>query len=232
MWSTLLFSLACSAPPDPDARLRAGDLPGAAAAWEAKNGAPLDVAHPVAVVLSLRAPRDPSITTATIAETVAVTRFLESMPAVRSKPLDLVFDHMADLGAALDALAMPPALVVVGRSENASDTDPFTSPRALLPWKGGRIVTWASVAAGAAPGAFEALGALIDANPPVNLVTIAMRDATGHLHLTMELRAGAWFAAGASDAYVGARVVLAADSVRDFGGAALRVKQGAGFVRR
>ena len=44
MWSTLLFSLACSASPDPDARLRAGDLPGAAAAWASlvlqRRGAP------------------------------------------------------------------------------------------------------------------------------------------------------------------------------------------------
>jgi len=232
MWSPLLLSLACSAPPDPDALLRAGDLPGAAAAWADANGAPLDTAHPVAVALSLRAPRDPSITTASIAEAVELALCLEAMPPVRLQPLDLSYGTMADLGAALDALAVLPALVVVGRSENAADTDPYTSPHALLPWKGGRIVTWASVPASGPSGAIEALGASIDANPPVNLVTLAMRDATGDLHLSVELRSGAWFTAGASDAYAAARVVLAAESVRDFGGAALREKQGAGWVRR
>lgn len=243
----LLLTFACKAPPDPDARLRAGDLDGAAAAWQALHSSPLDVGHPAAVSLAARAPRDPAITVAVLVDTLDAVRLLEQAPHKRTEALDLTFDRMADLGAALDALAEGPAILVVGRSENPADRDPYTTD-AALPWKGGRLVGFARGASAprsaprsalpsalpSAPrsGPLEALGATVDANPPAKLVTLGAADESGALYLHVERRDGIWQVISASEAHAGARLVLAADSVRDYGGATLRERQGGGFVRR
>ncbi|MDP2314713.1 MAG: hypothetical protein Q8P41_17550 [Pseudomonadota bacterium] len=233
----LLLLAACTGrgAPDPDAKLRGGDLDGAAAAWQAAHGEPLDLDHPAAQALALRAPRDPSITTASLADTVAVARFLEQAPIVRTQSLDLSFARMADLGAALDALAVPPALFAIGRSESLGDRDPYL-PGAALPWKGGRIVGWARLpgepATAGTPGPLEAFGATLDANAPAKLVTIGVSDASGDVYLNVERREDAWWVVAASNADAGARLVLAAESVRDYGGATLRTREGEGFVRR
>lgn len=226
----LLLTLACSGTPDPDALLRTGDLDGAAAAWKVVHGTPLDTDHPVAHVLAMRAPRDPAITVATIADTVGAVRFLEQAPLKRTEALDLTIERLADLGAALDTLAEPPALVVVGRSENLADRDPYTT-NAPLPWKGGRILGIVRSPSTAADP-FARLGAGLDADPPPKLVVIGVSDATGVVYLNLERQGGLWAVLAASDADAGARLVLAADAVRDYGAPTLRERQGRGFVRR
>ncbi|MDP2311094.1 MAG: hypothetical protein Q8P18_34055 [Pseudomonadota bacterium] len=231
MLAILLLVLACKSPPDPDARLRAGDLEGAAVAWEALHGSPLDVAHPAAVSLAARAPRDPSITAALLVDTLEAVRLLEQAPVKRTEELDLTFDRFTDLGAALDALAEGPAMVAVGRSETFADRDPYTTD-APLPWKGGRLVGFALTPSIPPAGPFEALGAALDANPPAKLVTVGVSDVSGILYLNVERRDGTWWAISASNGRAGARLVLAAASVRDYGGATLRERQGGGFVRR
>ncbi len=236
MLSFLLLAFACSGPPDPDARLRAGDLDGAAAAWQSVHGVPLDIAHPAAVSLAARAPRNPAVTTALLADTLDAVRFLEQAPVKLTQALDLTFDRLADLGAALDILGVGPTLLVVGRSETPVDPDPYTT-NADLPWKGGRLVGFAftEVTSGsppAAPGPLQAFGARVDANPPANLVTLGLRDGTGEVYLNAERGQGTWVVISASNAGVGARLVLAAESVHDYGAATLRERQGRGVVRQ
>jgi hypothetical protein len=233
MLTSLLLVFACSGPPDPDARLRAGDLDGAAAAWQSVHGVPLDIAHPAAVALAARAPRNPAITTVVLAATVDAVRFLDKAPATRTEALDLTFDRLADLGAALDILGVGPTLLVVGRSRTPVDPDPYTT-NADLPWRGGRLVGFASGAPSgpppAAPGPIEAFGATVDANPPAKLVTFGIRDGTGHVYMNAERQYGIWVVISASNARVAARLLLAADSVRDYGAATLRERRGRGVV--
>lgn len=233
MLLSLLLALACSAPsaPDPDARLRAGDLQGTAAAWEAVHGAPLDVVHPAAEALAARAPRDPSITAAVLVESLDALRLLEDAPVKRTEVLDLTFDRLADLGAALQALGEGPTMFAVGRSESPMDRDPYTTD-AELPWKGGRLVGYAYTVPGGASGTFAALGAKVDANPPAKLVTIAARDATGSVFLNVQRQGDIWSVISASNAHVGARLLLAASAVHDYGESTLRERQGRGIVRR
>lgn len=233
MLPILLLAIACfDAPaPDPDALLRAGDLDGVAVAWEALHGTALDVRHPAAQALAIRAPRDPSITAATLVDTLLAIRFLENAPLTRTETLDFTFTSLADFGAALDVLADGPAMMAVGRSETRADKDPYTT-NAPLPWKGGRLVGHARKPASGASGAFEAFGATVDANPPVKLVTIGLADSTGMVYISIERREGRWFVLGTSDAHVGARLVLASETVRESGAAVLREREGRGFVRR
>jgi hypothetical protein len=227
MWwmGLLLVSLGvgCRAP-DPDGKLRAGDLAGAAVAWEAVRHTPLDIDHPAAEALAARAPRDATITAERIADTMDAIRFLEQAPRKGTKAVDLTFPSFTDWFTALDSLAEPPALVVVGRSESIGDHDPYTQGGAL-PWKGGRVVGWAHTD-------LAALGRTIDADPPARLIVVGMRDATGVVYVNVERKDGEWAALAADDAFAAARLVLAAQSVRDYGGATLRERQGRGFLRR
>ncbi len=220
-WTLALWLLGCA--PDPDARLRDGDLAAAASA-SARRGVPLDIDHPVAEILAVRARTDATITTASIADAMEAVRFLEQAPIIRKQGLDLSFARFEDLGAALDALAEGPALLVVGRSENLADKDPFLMG-GDLPWKGGRLVGWARTD-------LAALGRRLDADPPPKLVVVGVRDDSGSVYLNIERRDAAWWPVAASDAVVAARLVLAAEAVRDYGGPALREREGGGFVRR
>ena len=215
MWTFL--ALAACRPADPDALLHAGDLPGAGAA------ARVDVAHPVGDLLAFRARTDPSVTIEGIADAVDAVRLLEGAPVVRTQPLDLSFARMEDLGAALEALAEGPSILAVGRADGRGDGDPYTG--GPIPWRGGRVVGWAR-------HDLAALGKQVDADPPPRLVTVAARDATGSVFLGVERREGAWWILSVADPEAAARVVLAAESVRDYGGPALRARRGGGFVRR
>ncbi len=215
------------APPDPDARLRAGDLVGAAGAWRELHGALLDTDHPVAEILAIRATGDQPVTTIALEDAMAAVRLLEQAPSAGTRELDLSFTSFTDWFRALEALAVPPMLVVVGRSEGRGDRDPYTAGGAL-PWKGGRIVGWAR-------SDVARLGSEIEGNPPARLVVVAMRDATGSVFVNLERRDGAWWTVAASRPEIAARLVLAADAIRDYGGpapgAALRAREGAGFVQ-
>ncbi|MFN7143169.1 MAG: hypothetical protein ACK4YP_05290 [Myxococcota bacterium] len=220
---TLLLLAACGAP-DPDALLHKGDLDGATVAYAERAGAPLDVEHPVAEILAGRARSDATVTTGAIADAMDAVRFLEQAPIIRTQGLDLTFDRFEDLGAALDVLAEGDALLVVGRSEGLGDKDPYLMGGAL-PWKGGRVVGWAR-------RDMKAFGKSIDANPPPKVLVVGVRDATGAVYVNVERRDGVWAALSSSDAKAAARLVLAADAVRDYTGPALRTREGGGFVRR
>jgi hypothetical protein len=215
MWAWLLLAACRSA--DPDALLHQGDLPGAAAA----SG--LDLDHPVAEVLAFRARRDPTVTVAAIADAVEAVRVLEGAPAVRTQPLDLSFASLEGFGAALDALREGPAILVIGRADGRGDGDPYTD--GPLPWRGGRVIGWARAD-------LAALGRSVDADPPPRLVVLAAQDDTGSVYLNVERRGDAWWVLAVSDPHLAARLVLAAESVRDYGAAALRERQGGGIVRR
>jgi hypothetical protein len=61
---------------------------------------------------------------------------------------------------------------------------------------------------------------------------VAARDATGAIWFGVERREGAWWVVTASHREEGARLVLAAESARDYGAATLRARRGGGLVRR
>jgi hypothetical protein len=221
---TLAFLLAACGPADPDARLRAGDLPGAAEAHAAKHGVPLDIEHPIAEILATRARADTTITTAAIADAVEAARLLEQAPMIRLKSLDLSFARFEDLGAALDALAEGPALLAVGRAENLGDKDPYLTG-GDLPWKGGRISAYGRAS-------LATVGRGLDAHPPPKVVVVGMRDATGEVYVNVEWRDGAWWSVASATPEAAARLLLAAEAVGDYGGPALRAREGGGFIRK
>lgn len=213
----ILWALAC-ADPDPDALLRQGRLEEAGAA------AGFDPAAPVAQILAGRARRDPSITVATVREAIAAVTLLDGAPQTRTQTLDVPIERLADLGAAADVLAEGARRMAIGRSETLADQDPWTHA-VPLPWKGGRLV-------GSATTNLESLGARLDADPPVKLVTVGLEDTTGRVYITLQHRDGEWDPVSASDAEAGARLALAAGAVRDYGGAALRARMGGGLRAR
>ena len=155
-----MFALLLScARPDPDVLLRAHDLDGASAAWATRHGQELDIDHPVADILSRRAVTDPTITAATVAETMRAVRLLEAGKATGVIGLDLPVDQLEAWLGAVETLLVPPLLVVAGRSDGALDKDPY--PGGALPWQRGRLI-------GFATQGLAALGALVDhaAAPP------------------------------------------------------------------
>ncbi|MFZ5475525.1 MAG: hypothetical protein ACOZNI_02015 [Myxococcota bacterium] len=196
MWCLLLL-LACTRP-DPDARLRAHDLDGAAAAWEKRHGTRLDVDHPVADVLATRAARDPSITAATVADTMEAVRALEASPRLGARDADVPFERWEDLLVAAGKLGEPPLIVAVGRSEGVHDKDPWTAG-GDLPFRDGRVVGWARRAAGEGTEALAALGRRLDANPPAKLVTVALRDARGAVAFYARKEADGWWVRWTTD---------------------------------
>lgn len=203
----LVAALGCrAADPDPDALLRRHDLDGAAAAWEARTGTPLDADHPVADILATRAGRDPSVDTADVADALDAVHLLEGL-ALGLKSVDLPVPSMEALFGAMEAASPPPRLVVVGRAETRLDRDPWLHGGAL-PWRGGRVVGWARED-------LAALGARIDRDPPPRTTSIAFRAGsgagpTGTLWLVVRRDPGAWWALSASDPEAAGRLIEAA----------------------
>ncbi len=218
----LVLLLAC-APVDPDARLRAHDLDGAAAAWTARTGTPLDTDHVVADILSRRSVTDPGVTSATVAETMRAVRLIESGKATTLAALDLPVDRLGAWLGVVEQLALGPVLVVAGRSDGALDKDPYQG--GALPWKRGRIIGFASVD-------LASLGGLIDDAAAPRLVTLRLQDQTGDLALTLAPLDGIWWTTGASDAVAGARLVLAGNLGVEKGVPAAVAQYGTGLVGR
>ncbi len=218
----LALLLSC-ARPDPDALLRAHDLDGASAAWAAIHGEALDIDHPVADILSRRAVTDPAITAATVAETMRAVRLLEAGKATGVTGLDLPVDQLAPWLGAVEALALPPLLVVAGRSDGALDKDPYQG--GALPWQRGRLI-------GFATHGLTALGARVDEAAAPRLVTLRLQDQTGDLLLTFAPLDGIWWTTAASDARAGARLVLAGNLAVEEGTAAAVARYGKGVVGR
>jgi hypothetical protein len=204
--------------------LRAQDPAGASRAWEALHGAPLDLDHPAAQVLVARARTDPSVTAATIAETMPAIRLLDGFKRTRNKMIDRPFDTAEILLAGIEAVAEPPLLVAVGRSEIVGEPDPLV-PGGALPWNGGRLVGWAD-------HDLAALGASLDANPPARLVTIAARDATGSLYLYAEHTEAGWVVHTASEQAAGIHVMVASEILHDHGREAMVAREGTGLLQR
>lgn len=215
MW---LLLLACRGP-DPDALLRKHDLDGAAAAWTARTGEVVSFDHTVADILAQRAAHDPAITTAYVVEALAAARLLDLCPRRGLAGLDLGFTGMEQVFGAAQALADGPLLVAVGRSSVVSDRDPYLG--GPLPFANGRIVGWASADA-------PDLGRRIDAEPPLRLVTVSLRDGRDGFCLTAEHRPDGWWATAASDGAVAARLLTAAGSTEP--AEALRARLGPGLV--
>jgi hypothetical protein len=227
----MFLLLACTA--DPDGLLRKGELAGAAHAWEVAGNPVIDTTLAGVDALGRRARLDPTVTLPLLAEVTPALRLLERFPQAKTRQLDVPIEKLADLGAALDALATPPAVWVVARSSNLADKDPWTEGGAL-PWKAGRLVGFAPAASTSsftAPS-MEALGAMVDADPPSKLVSLAMADATGEVFVTIEREGGAWFSISTTDQPSAARLMLAAGDIRDYGATALRAREGGGFVRK
>jgi hypothetical protein len=215
-----LFVLVACQPADPDALLHAGRLEEAAAAATP----PVDVSSRAAQVLGMRARQDRSVTIAVLREAVAAVRLLDESPATRTQKLDVPLDRAADLGAVADALGVGATIMAVGRSETPADPDPWTKA-GDLPWARGRVF-------GYAEHDLAALGARLDANPPVKLVTVGIADQTGAVWFTMQREGDAWETVSASDAEAAARLLLAAGSLRDYGAAGLRERVGEGIRHR
>ncbi len=185
---------------DPDERLREHDLAGAAAAWAALHGEPLDLSHPAADALVRQSASNPSITAALIAETMRAVRLVESAPDTRTQEVDIPLESLTAYASCTVAIlanssrsATPNWLVAVGRSEVPVDVDPFVG--GPTPFHGGRIVGWASDAA-----ALTTLFARIDKDPPPRKVTLSLHGSGTDLHLFLTYRNGAWWALSASDA--------------------------------
>jgi hypothetical protein len=198
MWILLL---ACRAA-DPDALLRRHDLDGASAAWTAKTGEEVDLDHTVADILAQRAAHDPSVTTAYTIEAVTAARLLDSCPRRGLATLDIGFASLASVFQAAEALANGGVRVAVGRSTLVSDRDPYMG--GPLPFASGRIVGWAGADA-------AAFGRAVDAEPPLRLVTVALRDQNGAFCFTAEHRPDGWWSTATSDAPAAARLLAAAE---------------------
>ena len=201
MW----WLLACAAP-EPDALLRAGDVAGAAAAWETTHPARVDLDHEVAQIL---ARREADATVPRVGEAVEAARLIESGPVRSRLDLNVPVGSIAGVVAGARAAARSVLVLAVGRSDARGDVDVLQrgSP---LPWIGasepgmatarGRIVGWTRYAKtsgeGTATDAWTSrrgaqdLGAWLDANPPARLVTLAFEDATGTAWIWAERRAG------------------------------------------
>lgn len=214
-----LLGAGCRAP-DPDALLRRHDLDGAATAWEQVHGERVSLDHTVADILAQRAATDPGITMPVVLDTLDAVRTLDATAHPGTEALDTGFDRLADLLGAAEILAAPPFLVVVGRSETRLDKDPYLG--GALPWARGRVVGWARRDA-------AAFGARIDADPPLRLVTVLARDATGAVSIGLEHREGAWWTLNAADAHTAARLVAAAANL-SLGADALARRYGKGLV--
>lgn len=217
----LALLLACS-PPDPDALLRAEDLPGVAAAWEKAYGVSLDVAHPIAPVLARRARVDPSVTAADLARALTHVALLDAVPRLGLRGVDLSFPTAASLLGAAELLARGTPRVAVGRSENAMDRDPMEG--GALPWARGRVCGYAT-------GALVPVGALVDREAPPKLVTFVVEDDTGPLMITAEWRSDGWWSHSSNDPEAAARLLLAADVLATEGAAAVRARYPATGLR-
>jgi hypothetical protein len=232
VWSTsrgagaaaLLACLCSCTKPDPDALLHAQDLPGASKAWEKLHGSPLDIDHPAAQALAVRAGSDASITAGKVAEAMSAVRLLERSRGFHAVNVDEPFDTAKDLFAGVEALAAQPVFVAVGRATNPGDPDP-TVANAPLPWAGGRLV--ASSRKGLAD-----LGARLDKDPPAGVVTMALHDTTGELFLFAEHADSGWVVHTASDTRAAVRVMRAAEILRDQGLDTMHAREGEGILER
>lgn len=198
-----MWWLAACGGPGADELLRRHDLDGAAAAWEKQTGAPLDVDHRVADVLSTRAAKDPTITVALLAGTMEAVRLLERAPDRGSKVVDRPFDSFSTLGGAIEKVARGSFVVAVGRSELPSDRDPYFA-NGDLPWSGGRLVGWER-------DKLDTLARTLEDRPPVRLVTIALRDSSCEQFLFVERAHDAWWVRSATDPNAAAALLIVAD---------------------
>lgn len=218
----LSWWLAC-AEPDPDALLRARDLPGAARALSAREGVTIDLAHPVAEVLAVRAASDPTLTAAEVARTVQAVRRLDAVPAVGLRAVDLSFPDAQSLCGAAAALGRGRVLVVVGRSEHGGDRDPWMG--GALPWTRGRLV-------GFATEDHARFGRVVDAEAPARLVTWVIEDETGALVVTTERKPEAWWSHSSNEPRSAARLLLAAHLYATSGAEGVRERNASGLFQR
>lgn len=220
--SLLALLLAC-AKPDPDAALRRHDIDGAAAAWKALHGEEVDLNHGLVDVLATRSEGDPTITMAYTLDALDAARLLDRGPRRGTGSLDTGFEKLETVLAGAAALASGPWLFAVGRSEHPGDADPYVN--GALPCSLGRIVGWTRTDA-------AALGRTVDGNPPGRLVTLALRDTTGDLWITMEHRPGSWWTTASSDPAAAARVIAAGERYAEGGAARVTERYGAGLIPR
>ncbi len=203
MW----WLLACAAP-DPDALLRAGDVAGAAAAWNATHDVPVDLDHEVASIL---ARREPDASVARVAEAVEAVRLVEAGPVRSRLELNTPVGSFTTVVAGARAVARLPLVVAVGRSDARGDVDVLQRGSAI-PWFGsseagmaaarGRLVGWTRYVTADGVGTTTDgwtsrrgtldLAAWLDANPPARLVTLALEDATGSVWIWAERGAEGW----------------------------------------
>lgn len=219
----LVLLLACpSAPPDPDALLRAHQLDAWAAAVETRDGVRPDTSLPAADVLARRAAADPSWTSARVAGALHAVTLLNTAPVIGKRALDLSFD-LDPLFAAAEVLSGGQVFVAVGRSENGLDKDIYQG--GALTWRDGRLVAW-----GAAP--LAPVAAAVAAEPIPRLLTLAFEDTSGRLTLTAARQATGWWTTAATDAERGADLVLAATLHAEQGAAAVAAKYGTDGLMR
>lgn len=196
----MLWLVACAAP-DPDALLRAHDLDGAAEAWARSHESSLDPRYPASDVLSRRAARDPTITTALVVETVDALKLLDAAPQVGLKNMDLPLERLSDLAVCTPTMLRSPWLVAIGRSDTPADADPYEG--GPLQWKRGRLVGFASTA-----DAITRLYAAVDKDPPPRLTTVAVRADASTFFLFLGRRDGGWTLATTTDVDAATRYLL------------------------
>lgn len=224
-WIFLLGLIGCG-PPDAEAAWRAGEHDAAIAAWNAQTGAQLDPADPLIDVLARRSAREP-VGLSEVDTWVKARDLLERAPDLGMRALDLSFDQLTPILQGAGVFLGRPAVLAVGRSRSAADAEPLEG--GPLRYRRGVLVgavTWSGEADHAA---LTALGQRLDADPPALILTLAASDPTGAVWVTLKRQDGVWWTVSASNAEIGARLLLAGAAVTLEGAAAAQARYGAGL---